>query len=276
VFLVALVGPAFVGVPKIGFDPPYQPPVGLSASSVDVSPCVGQATDGVCFGTMKHPLGTDGNSRDVVTIVVTGLRISLEVALISAMLLVPLATAVGTVAAEYGGWVDDVLMRFVDLQQVVPAFFVYIVVQYVFEPRLTLMLVVFGLLSWGSIARMVRSEAVQKREAEYVRAAESAGASRPWIVRKHIVPNVSNTVISAVTLQIPTLIVIEAALSYLALGDPTVTSIGNAISGALNQTEFPAYWWVSTAPLVALLITVVALNLFGDTMRDVLDPRMER
>lgn len=276
-FVVGMVGPVLVGPMSLtNFNPPYQPPVGLEAPKVFVTTCAGEVSGGQCHGSLQYPLGTDGIGRDVVTVVVHGVRIALEVALVSAMLVVPLATAVGTVAAEFGGRVDDVLMRAVDLTQVVPAFFVYIVAQYVYRPRLSMLLVVFGLLSWGSIARVVRSEAIGTREADYVRAARCAGAGRLSVVRRHVVPNVTNTVVASVTLLIPTLIIIEAALSYLALGDPTANSLGYAISAGLNTTEFPTYWWISTVPALVLVVTVVALNLFGDALRDVLDPRMDR
>ncbi|PSQ16959.1 ABC transporter permease [Halobacteriales archaeon QS_8_69_26] len=276
-FLVGMVGPEVLGAPSVAtFNPPYQPPVGFDASNVFVTTCAGEVSGGKCHGSMEYPLGTDGNGRDMIVLLVNGMRVALEVAFVSAMLLVPLATAVGTVAAEYGGWVDDVLMRGVDLLQVIPAFFVYIVVQYVYEPHLSLLLVVFGFLSWGSIARLVKSEAEGTRQAEYVRAAECAGAGRLWVIRRHVVPNVINTVISAVTLLVPTLIIIEAALSYLALGDPEANSLGYVISAGLNTTEFPTYWWISTVPAVLLIVTVVALNLFGDALGDVLDPRMDR
>lgn len=275
--LVGLAGPAVVGSPSIAsFDPPHQPPVGFGVDARFVSTCAGTVVDGTCQGSLQYPLGTDSNGRGLVILLVAGSRLALEVGFVSAMLIVPLATAVGTVAAEFGGRVDELLMRFVDVQQVVPAFFVYIVAQFVFAPRLTLLLVVFGTLSWGAIARMVRSEAIQRSQLGYVRAAEGAGAGRPWIVRRHVVPNVTSTVVAAVTLQIPTLVLIEAALSFLALGDPTVNSLGQTISTGMTAREFPRYWWISTVPTLLLVVTVVALNLFGDALRDVLDPRMER
>lgn len=275
-FLVGMIGPAVVGVPQTTtLQPSYQPPVGIGVDSRFVSTCLGTVAGGACHGTLAYPLGTDGNGRDVVVVVTNAMRLALEVGFISGMLLVPIATLVGTVAAEFGGRVDEVLMRFVDLQQVVPAFFVYIVAQFVLAPTLTLLLLVFGVLSWGAIARMVREEARQRREREYVRAVESAGGSRLWIIRRHIVPNVTNTIIPAVTLQIPTLILIEAGVSFLALGDPTVSSFGWAISAGLTATEFPMYWWISTVPAIVLIVSVTALNLFGDALGDVLDPRRD-
>lgn len=275
-FVVGMLGPAVVGVPKVAsVTPPHQPPVGVGVDARFVATCAGQEAMGKCWGTLANPLGTDGNGRDLVVLTVNGARLALEVAFVSAALLVPLATAVGTLAAEAGGRVEEVLMRFVDLQQIVPAFFVYVVAQYVYAPRFSLLLLVFGLLSWGSVARMVRSEAVGRRDLGYVRAAESAGAGHLFVVRHHVVPNVMGTVVAAVTLQIPTLVLLEAALSFLALGDPRVFSFGQTISVGIGTTAFPRYWWVSTVPGVVLVVTVVALNLLGDALGDVLDPRVE-
>jgi peptide/nickel transport system permease protein len=192
------------------------------------------------------------------------------VALITATLLVPIATVVGTVAATVGGWVDAVLMRYVDVQQAVPAFFIYIVAQFLYYPSLALMVGVFGLLNWGGMARLVRADALRTREEGFVLAAKSSGNSPLRVVRRHIVPNVSTTILTAVTLQIPTLIIIEATLSYLVLGDPRVYSWGQMVG--VGMREFPTYWWVPTMPVVALLLTVVSLNVLGDALRDAFDP----
>lgn len=275
-FLVGLVGPELLGEPRIRPVTPHQPPVGVGVPTKYISTCEGPVRGGTCYGTWQFPLGTTANSEDIVVWMVHGLRVALEIALISAMLVVPTATFVGTTAAAYGGRVDDALMRSAELMQAVPAFFVYIIYQFVYEPSLLVLLAIFGVLSWGNVARMVRSEAVQRREAAFVEAAETAGASRLTIVRRHLVPNVSNTVVTAVTLQIPTFILVEAALSYLAFGDPDVYSLGWFISSVINPYEFPHYWWLSVIPAVLLLWVALALNLFGDATRDVLDPKLER
>jgi peptide/nickel transport system permease protein len=253
--------------------PSNNPPVGLTVNSLLTGGCVGEVSNGLCHGSLAHPLGTTGGGEDVLMITIAGMHVALQVALISAMVIMPLAIVVGTVAAYVGGWTDEVLMRYVDIQQTIPAFFVYIVVQFIFYPTLFIMVVVFGLLNWGGMARLVRSEALQKREEGFVIAARNAGVSRFRIIRRHIVPNVSNTVLTTITLQVPLLIIMEATLSYLALGDPRGYSWGNSIAIGVQNLQY--YWWISAFPALALLLTVVSLAVLGDALRDVLDPRLE-
>lgn len=269
---LGLVGPVLVGQPEILMSAGRQPPLGASVAEEQVFQCVGPVVDGMCHGSLAHPFGTTGNSRDVFVYVVNGMRVALQVSLVTATILVPIATAVGTAAAHFGGWVDEGLMRYVDIQQAIPPFFVYIIAQFVLEPSLLLIVVVFGLLNWGGTARLVRSEALSKREAEYVLAAKSAGSSSLRTIRKHLVPNVSNTVLTAVTLQMPALIVIEATLSFLGIGAAGAWSWGNII--AVGMESFSSAWWVATFPVLAILVTVVAFYVLGDALRDVLDPRL--
>lgn len=283
--VVGLAGPVVVGPPadapmNLDQSPygvaPYQPPVGFTADADAIPYCAGTVSDGRCHGTALHPFGTTSDGKDVLGYVVAGTRVALEVALVTSMLLVPLATLVGTVAAQYGGRVDTVLMRYVDVQQVIPAFFVYIVAQYLYGGSLLLIILVFGVFNWGGIARQVRSDALQKTGAEYVKAARSAGLSRAQVVRRHLVPNVSNTVVTAVTLQIPTIIIVETTLSFLGLSHAPTPSWGTVINLGVNDGLFPELmWWSVAFPLVFLVVTVVAFNVLGDALRDVLDPRGE-
>lgn len=271
-FLGGLLGPVVLGVPQTGGRSVLLPPYGVSIPQGFAVSCAGSLADGACHGTLAHPFGTDGVGRDVLVLVVNGMRVALEVALVTATILVPIATAVGVAAATFGGRVDDALMRYVDLQGAIPAFFVYLVAQYVFRPSLLLMVVVFGLLNWGGVARLVRAETLKKREAGYVTAARGAGAGRLWTIREHLLPNVSTTVLTAATLQMPTLIIIEAALSYLNLADPYIYSWGNAIS--VSARTFPVYWWVTVIPVAFLLLTTLSFSLLGDALRDVFDARI--
>ncbi|EMA51389.1 binding-protein-dependent transport system inner membrane protein [Halococcus morrhuae DSM 1307] len=229
----------------------------------------GTAVQQYCHGSLQFPFGTNSVGQSVLELVVAGMGVSLLVALVTSMLMVPIATAVGTVAGYFGGWVDDVLMRYVDIQQTVPAFLVYIVLGFVFGQSLFLIVLVFGLLSWGGVARLVRSEVTQRREELYITAAESAGASRLQIIRRHILPNVSSTVLTATTRQIPLLILTEAAISFIVvLGDENVPSWGQMLTD-LNME----LWWVWAFPLAFLVITVFSFSVVGDALRDTLDPR---
>lgn len=271
-FVLGIVGPVLVSQPEHELLARHQPPYGVAIPENLVVECVGRVSDGMCHGSLAHPLGTTGFNTDVLAFTIEGMQVALQVSLVTAMLVVPIATAVGTLAAQLGGWVDEVLMRYVDIQQTIPPFFVYIVAQFLVGPSLLLIVGIFGLLNWGGTARLVRSEALAKREAEYVLAARSAGSSSLRTVRKHIVPNVSNTVLTAVTLQMPALIVIEATLSYLGIGPDGVGSWGNIVFHGMES--FPIYWWVAVFPVLAILVTVVAFYVLGDALRDTLDPRL--
>jgi peptide/nickel transport system permease protein len=180
---------------------------------------------------------------------------------------------VGTLAGYLGGTVDDLLMRYVDIQQTVPAILVYLVGVYLLRRSLFLVVLVFGLLSWGGIARVVRSEVKQRKRESYVRAARAAGASRLGVVRDHVLPNVSNTVLTAVTIQVPTLLLAEASLGYLGLGERYSKSLGQLVRLGTTEFDFTQVPWVATEAALALALTAVAFNLFGDALRGALDPR---
>jgi peptide/nickel transport system permease protein len=273
VFLIGIVGPLVLDKPDLAVRQAYQPPafVGVDAS-VPVD-CLGPVVDGQCRGTMAHPLGTTGDGKDVLVLVVYGMQVSMKVGLISTLLVVTIGTTVGTVAAYGGGLVDEALMRYVDVQLVFPAFFLYLLLTYLFGGSLFMFIVIFGLTGWGSIARLVRSEALQRAEEAYVTAARGAGAGTFYVIRRHLVPNVSNSVITAATLLIPGFILFEASLSFLSLGDPTVPSWGQVI--ATGRGDLSTAWWISTVPGVFLFTTILACNFMGDALRDALDPRQE-
>jgi len=254
VFALGVVGPLLWAAPNetVDYAVSLQPPVFMG-------------------GSLDHALGTDANGRHLWHLVVYGMRVSLEVGLISMVLAITIGTVVGAVAAHFGGYVDEALMRYVDLQQTFPVFIVLLLLIYLFGPSLLLIIGLYGLFGWEGTARLVRSEALQRREAPYVRAAEAAGAGRWWIVRRHIIPNVSSTVITAATLSIPVFILGEASLSFLGFGGPDVFSWGRTIAdGRSNLVSAP---WISTVPGVFLFLTVLAINFVGDALRDATDPR---
>ena len=273
IFLIGIVVPRFVAVPGVEPTLVYQPPVGTSVSETVPIQCVGEVSDGQCHGSWEHPLGTTGDGKDILISVIYGMEISMQVGLIGMFLQLLVASSVGLSAAYFGGYVDEALMRYVDVQITFPTFFLYLLVVYLFGGSLFLMIVVFGLLGWGGIARIVRSEALQRREAEYIKAAENAGASSRWTIRRHLLPNVSNSVITAATLAIPGLILAEAALAFLGLGDPRLPSWGEII--ASGRGDLDRAWWISTLPGVFLFFTILAFNFLGDALRDALDPRQE-
>jgi peptide/nickel transport system permease protein len=267
VFAVGLVGPVLVaelwGPPQLHLGRANLPPVGFTAA-----PSGTEVT-----GTWAHPLGTDHQGKDILKLMVYGMRVSMEVGLISMFIAVTIALSVGTSAAYFGGVVDEVLMRYVDIQQTFPSFLLLIFLVYLFDGSLLIIVLLYGFLSWGGIGRLVRSEALQRREEEYVRAAENAGASEWWIIRRHLMPNVSSTAITAATLLVPSFILGEAALSFIGLGDPDVYSWGQVI--AAGRDSLATAPWIATVPGLFLFCTVLAMNFTGDALRDALDPRQE-
>lgn len=273
VFVVGLVGPAFIEPPTVEPSLQYQPPVFGSVDAAVPIDCVGEETGGLCHGTWEHPLGTTGEGKDILTMVVYGMLVSMQIGLASTLVVVTVASVVGITAAYFGGMVDEALMRYVDLQITFPSFFLYLLATYLFGGSLFLMVLIFGLLGWGGVARIVRSEALQRREEEFVLAAKAAGAGGAWTMRKHLLPNVSNSVITAASLLIPGFILFEAALAFLGLGDPTVPSWGQVIAD--GRDDLSRAWWISTLPGFFLFFTILAFNFLGDALRDALDPRQE-
>lgn len=274
IFVTGIVVPMFlISPPRVEPLLAYQPPVYLSVDAATPVDCVGSIRNGRCYGTWEHPLGTTHQGKDILVMMIYGMQISMKVGLISTLIVIFIASVVGISSAYFGGMVDEFLMRYVDIQITFPAFFLYLLLVYLFGGSLFLMILIFGFTGWGGIARIVRSEALQRREEAYVRAAKSAGASSVWTMRRHLLPNVSNSVITAATLLIPSFILFEAALSFLALGDPTIPSWGQVIAD--GRTDIATAWWISTIPGFFLFFTILAFNFLGDALRDSLDPRQE-
>ena len=277
---LATVGPLLFGRPHIDPAVRNNPPLFMTVDAAFVGECLGAttgpATDPICHGSPRYPLGTDNLGRSMFRRLVMGARVSLLMALVASMLMVPVAAVVGTVAGYLGGRVDSLLMRYVDVQQTVPAVLVYLILVYLFTRSLFLVVLVFGLLSWGGLARMVRSAVLQRKQEPYVAAARAAGARPLAVVRRHLLPNAANTVVTAVTIQIPTLILAEAALAYLGIGERYSRSFGQLMNVGLTELDFARVPWVATEAAVALALIALAFNLLGDALRDAMDPRGDR
>jgi len=278
--VLGVVGPEVFGLARVDFAAKVQPPVFASVNTDNIRnyDCVGRMAGEYCHGTWQYPLGTTRVGEDMVKIIVYGVRIGLQLALSAAMIMVVVATAVGTAAGYLGGWVDDLLMGYVDVQQTVPAIVVYIILAQMYLGKgLFALALVFGLLDWGGIARLVRSEAVQRRSDGFVRAARSAGASDLHVVRKHVIPNSTATIVTALTRQIPLLVLAQVALAYLKLNNVAYRSLGEVLLRGLsaNPVAWHVKWWITAFVTLFLVLTVVAFNVFGDVVRDVLDPQEE-
>lgn len=249
------------------------PPVLFSVPERLVFDCQGVVEAGRCHGTLAFPLGTNQHGESMVVLVLKGADVALRVGVIVGVLAGGTALVVGTVAGYAGGRVDAVLMRYVDVQQTVPAFVVYVVLIYVFGRSLFVLVLVFGLLSWGGIARVVRGEVVGIRSEGYVRAAVASGTGHLRILRRHVVPNVVGTAVVATTGFVPRVLLVEAAVSFLLLNDASVQSWGKTITdGFQHFNTFYQTWWISTIPAIALSLAVVSIAILGDSLRDYLDP----
>ena len=224
--------------------------------------------------SLQHLFGTDRDGRDVFAMTVHGARTSLTVGLGSVMIAGFIGVLVGAVAGFWGGKVDNVLMRLVDVLFAIPFLFVILVAARFFgQGELWTIVLIFGLLTWPLIARLVRASFLSLREADFVDAARAVGVGRTRIAFRHLLPNAIGPVIVAMTLLMASNIVLESFVSYLNFGiSATQVTWGNSLSNA--QTAFSlGNWWWALFPGMAIALTVIAINFIGDGLRDALDPR---
>jgi len=275
IFVMGLFGPLFLDPPKAALFKQFQPPVGTEVNMQYVIECSGQVTtsggERFCQGSMAHPFGTTDNGQDIFTLVVYGMQITMKIAFITTLIVITVGTAVGTTAAYVGGMVDEVLMRYVDIQQSFPTFIAYLLILYIFGGGIALFIVLFGLFSWEGTARYVRSNALAKAEEEYIKASQLTGASAYHIIRRHIVPNTASSIITDVTLLVPAFILFEAQLAFLGLGDTAVPSWGQVLARGRDVLAFAP--WVTLVPGLFIFLTILAFNFLGDALLDALNPR---
>ena len=221
-----------------------------------------------------HPLGTDHLGRDLLTRVIFGAQPALLVGFAAVMISGVLGLVTGLLGGYFGGRVDDVLMRLADVQLAFPFILLAIAVIGVLGPRLSTIIVVIGVSSWVVYARVVRAAVLVLREREFVQAAQALGGGDGHILVRHILPNAFAPWLVVATLDMARVIVLESALSFLGLGvqPPTPTWGGMLADGRVYLTTA---WWLATFPGLAILVTVLGINLFGDGLRDTLDPRLK-
>jgi peptide/nickel transport system permease protein len=221
-------------------------------------------------------LGSDGVGRDLLSGILYGLRISLMVGVISGVIAATVGMSIGLVAAYAGGRVESIIMRIVDLQLSLPTVLVALILVAMLGKGVDKIIFALVIVQWAYYARTVRGSALVERRKEYVEAAQSLGLSNARIIFRHILPNVTAPVIVIATVQTAHAIALEATLSFLGVGLPqTEPSLGVLIANGF-QYLLSGKYWISTFPGIALLVTIVAINLVGDRLRDVLNPRLEK
>jgi peptide/nickel transport system permease protein len=221
----------------------------------------------------QHLFGTDDLGRDVFTRMLYGAGISLKVGFVAVGIATIIGVLLGSIAGYYGGIVDMVIMRFVDIMLCFPSFFLILAVIAFLEPSIFNIMAVIGLTSWMGITRLVRAEFLSLKERDFVLAAKTMGARSPRIIFLHILPNAMAPVLVAATLGIASAVLVESALSFLGIGvQPPTPSWGNILT--LGQSTLGVAWWLSLFPGMAILITVLGYNLLGEGIRDAIDPRL--
>jgi peptide/nickel transport system permease protein len=229
------------------------------------------------FTGWRHPFGTDSVGRDVYSLTLYGTRASLEVGLVATFISVVLGTIVGLSAGYFGRVTDEVLMRVTDFFLVLPWFPLMIVLMAILGQKFSLVLLVIGITSWPSTARVVRSQTLTIKERQFIVRAKAVGAGDSHIIRTHIMPNVLPLIFANTVLLIAIAIFSESFLDFFGLGDPTIISWGTMLEGAYGQSAFErgAWWWIA-APGAAIVIMVLAFSLVGYAIDDVLNPKLRR
>jgi peptide/nickel transport system permease protein len=274
IFLIALaaIGPFFTTDPTaVNFDEKEIPPIGFTTQHSIYNIGTDTFTTTEVHGTWKHSLGTDSKGRDMLAMIVSGARVSLLVGLIATGIAIILGTIIGVLSAYLGGWADNALMRFTDIMMTFPFFLLLVLIVFIFGPSLAFIVLAIGLTGWTGIARLIRSESLSLRTREFVVASKALGASDKRVIFRHLIPNVVSLIIIIATLSIPGVILAEAALSFIGLGDPTVSSWGIILES--GQHTLDTSWWVAVEPGIMLFLTVLAFNFLGDGLRDAFDPK---
>ena len=226
-------------------------------------------------GDPQFPLGTDGQGRDVWASILYGARISVFIGLVAMIASCTIGTLLGLIAGFYGGIVDSVIMRIADIQLSFPSILIALFLMSAVGTGVDKVLIALTAVGWVVYARTVRGSTLSEIKKEYVQAAKVAGLPNTAIIRKHVLPNVLSPLIVIATIQVGTFVLIEASLSFLGVGVPiTQPSLGLLIKNGFDVL-FSGLWWTSVFPGVAIMMLVFGINLFGDFLRDELNPRLK-
>lgn len=226
-------------------------------------------------GSWAHPLGTDGLGRDMLTRLIFGARASLIVVATTIALGAVLGVTIGIISGFFGGKLDVVLMRLTDAVLSLDVMILALMLTAAWRPSFINMLIPIAMVIWARWARVIRGEVLSLKERDFIALARIAGCSRLQIMVSHIVPNVLSTIMVLISLQVGWVIIVEAALSFVGAGTPPPTpSWGNMVAD--GREWITTAWWVSTLPGIAIGLVVLSFNLFGDWLRDTLDPKLRQ
>ena len=221
---------------------------------------------------MARPLGTDALGRDMLAGLLHGARVSLLIGAAATAAALLVGIVVGAVTGYRGGWLDDVLMRITDAVQTVPPFLLAIVVVLIVKPSVTSIVCAIALISWPSVARLVRAEFMRLRESDFVAACRLMGMGHVRIMVSQMLPNAVAPIVVSASIMVASAILIESGLAFLGLGDPNVISWGTMVG--LGRSDFRAGWYLVVIPGLAIMVCVLALNLLGDGLNDALNTRL--
>lgn len=266
---LALVGLAIIAVLTVVT---LWPAAWLPANPQRTNPAVRLQPPAIVSGDWSRPLGTDHLGRDLLSRTVAGTRVSVGIALVAVLISAVVGITLGVVAGYLGGVTDTIIMRLVDVQLAFPLLLLIIAVIAVMGSSLPVLVVLLGLSGWAQYARLVRAETLRVRSQEFVEASRALGNDLFSILRKHVIPNLSTTIVVVGTFEIARIFLLESAVSFLGLGvQPPTPSWGTMIADGRNYVY--EGWWVATVPGVAIVLTVLAFNFLGDGLRDALDPK---
>jgi peptide/nickel transport system permease protein len=277
ILILAIIALAAVLAPAIAPHDPYQGSLNVSRQCPAFTTCPNLggsfARTGAARGTLEYPLGTDPNGRDVLSRIIYAAQISLIVGVTAVVIGGTVGVVAGLVSGYYGGWVDSVIMRIADVQLAFPFILLAIAIIAVMGGGLLNVIIVLGIGSWVPYARIVRGQVLSAKGQEYVLAARTLGALDAAILFRHILPNVVTPAIIIATFGVAAAIIGEATLSFLGLGiqAPTPTW-GNMLAD--GRAYVSSAWWLATFPGLAIMLTVLSINVIGDWLRDYLDPRL--
>jgi peptide/nickel transport system permease protein len=247
---------------------PYDPTLPVSGAKIFAPPFW------MAGGSLQTLLGTDFQSRDILSRLMYGARVSLVVGVMGTLVAGTLGTAMGILSGYLGGWVDQVIMRLTDAWLALPALVFAIFLATMLGPSMWNIVIILGLVYWTRYARVIRGEVLSLREREFVKLAEVAGAGKRRVILRHILPNVLNTTMVMASLTVGVVIIAEASLSFLGVGVPPPQPAWGLMLSEARPTLMAGRWWLTVFPGACILLVVLATQLFGDWLRVRLDPQL--